>query len=872
MSATSPWEQEAYANAIAIVGMAGRFRGADTIEALWDVLRDGRETLHRMTGEELAAQDCPVPIMEHPCHVPVTAQLERADLFDANFFGFTPAEARALDPQLRLMLETSWHAFEDAGHIPGDERAGVTGVFAGAAQSFYWLFHTRPTVRDHLSAAFGQNLVLSGQGFNSTWISHKLNLTGPSLNINTACSTGLVAVASGCQNLLDYSCDLALVVTASVFSPRHWGYWAEPGGILSPDGHCRPFDASANGTVMGEGVCALLLRRLGDAINGRDHIRAVIRGYGINNDGARKAGYTAPSVKGQTEVIRMAHRSAAVSNADISYVEAHGTGTNLGDPVEFAGLRAAFDAPRRQPCRIGSVKGNIGHLNISAGTASLIKTVLMFENEYMPPLVNHHQCNPEIDIENSQFRLCVKGADWPEDMPRLAGVSSFGFGGTNCHLVVEQTPAWARENGISVPHARSAPPNAVKDRNVRPLYPLMFSAPDHDSLCRQLQTFEIWFARHADADMAAVCTALCRHRKHFSHRALLMVSTTDEAASALRDGHIRMATSPQTARLAVVHPDYGLQSADWLLAVSMKLLGEYPEQHDVFSFCLAPLGIKLEQLSSSLPRLEENVLCRESLALALGYALSDMLRRAKLPISAVVGQGTGAIAGMCQANILSREEGLRELARFQTGNRAWRAADAGISFSTLPFHASVEEVGMTDGAPLTFLEYRLERDKNAPLPGPAAVFDLTDAQASPARNWASVLGELFLCGFSPLLPDKEAPRIFLPGYTFSPDSHWLPLNYDDQPPLSPSRPSSEDDTPPAERLLLDIWREALGIGDLAANDDFFRAGGTSLTALRILAAIELQLGIKLTMGTFMEARTVDGLIRKIAEQLDAAEQ
>lgn len=227
---------------------------------------------------------------------------------------------------------------------------------------------------------------------------------------------------------------------------------------------------------------------------------------------------------------------------------------------------------------------------------------------------------------------------------------------------------------------------------------------------------------------------------------------------------------------------------------------------------------------------------------------------------------------MCQANILSREEGLRELARFQTGNRAWRAADAGISFSTLPFHASVEEVGMTDGAPLTFLEYRLERDKNAPLPGPAAVFDLTDAQASPARNWASVLGELFLCGFSPLLPDKEAPRIFLPGYTFSPDSHWLPLNYDDQPPLSPSRPSSEDDTPPAERLLLDIWREALGIGDLAANDDFFRAGGTSLTALRILAAIELQLGIKLTMGTFMEARTVDGLIRKIAEQLDAAEQ
>ena len=325
------------------------------------------------------------------------------------------------------MLETSWHAFEDAGHIPGDERAGVTGVFAGAAQSFYWLFHTRPTVRDHLSAAFGQNLVLSGQGFNSTWISHKLNLTGPSLNINTACSTGLVAVASGCQNLLDYSCDLALVVTASVFSPRHWGYWAEPGGILSPDGHCRPFDASANGTVMGEGVCALLLRRLGDAINGRDHIRAVIRGYGINNDGARKAGYTAPSVKGQTEVIRMAHRSAAVSNAGHKLCRGSRHRHESRRSSRIRGPARGFDAPRRQPCRIGSVKGNIGHLNISAGTASLIKTVLMFENEYMP-FVNHHQCNPEIDIENSQFRLCVKGADWPEDMPRLAGVSSSALG------------------------------------------------------------------------------------------------------------------------------------------------------------------------------------------------------------------------------------------------------------------------------------------------------------------------------------------------------------------------------------------------------------------------------------------------------------
>lgn len=873
MSATAPWEQEEYVNAVALVGMAGRFRGANAVEALWDVVRDGRETVHRMTQAELIAMECPSQIKEHPCHVPVTAQLERAEEFDADFFGFTPAEALALDPQLRLMLETSWHAFEDAGHVPGEERAGITGVFAGAAQSFYWLFHTRPSVRDHLGAAFGQNLVLSGQGFNSTWISHKLNLTGPSVNINTACSTGLVAAATGCQNLLDYSCDVALVVTASVFSPRHWGYWAEPGGILSPDGYCRPFDATASGTIMGEGVCALLLRRLDDAINDGDHIHAVIRGYGVNNDGARKAGYTAPSVKGQESVIRMAHRSASVSSADISYIEAHGTGTKLGDPVEFAGLCAAFDEPRAHPCRIGSVKGNIGHLNIAAGTASLMKAVLMLEHDYMPPLAYYSKCNPEMSIDGSPFQLCVEGMDWPRDMPRLVGVSSFGFGGTNCHMVVERTPDWARRDSALGRCAHSCEADASMTGVPRE-HPLMFSAPDEAGLQRQLQVFETWFSDNANADIAAVSAVLRGQRKHFSHRAMLMAASAGEAALALREGRVRTAQPPQAVRLVVLLSDYSQLSPSRLVALAMKLIREYPELHGVFTFFLQEYEIAVEDVVSSLPVLEKDALCLERLALALGHALTELVRAMELPVGGVAECCMGEVAGTCQAKILSREKSLRELSLSPT--EPYRPPFGEKSDSTVvPYFAKAEDINIADGLPVVFLKYRLTAkaagEEKSPSSEHAVVVDFSDLDASFVQSWDIALGELFLSGVSPFSVSEKPQYASLPGYAFAPERYWLPLEFDEPTPAPQASASdAADDGAPIEQLMLTIWRDALGLETLGTNDDFFHVGGTSMTALRILADIELQLGVELTMSAFMEARTVEGLIQTIAEQLEAA--
>ena len=415
------------AEAIAVVGMSGRFPGADNVGAFWRSLREGVESISTF-GDDA-----------RPGYVPRAGALDGIELFDARFFGYSPREAELMDPQQRLFLEESWKALEDAGIDPARPfgHPGRIGVFAGTGMSSYLIDHVVPQ-RERLDAAGEyQAAVANDKDFLATRVAYKLDLRGPGLTVQTACSTSLVAVCVACQSLMNGDCDAALAGGVTLRLPQRSGYVHVEEGILSPDGHCRAFDAEARGTVPGSGLGVVVLKRLSDALRDGDGIRAVIRGWALNNDGGGKAGYTAPLTEGQAGVIQEALALAEVDPATVSYVEAHGTGTLLGDPIEVAALRRAFEGA--ESCLLGSVKTNIGHLDCAAGVAGLIKTVLALEHREIPPTLHFKQPSPEIDF--GPFRVVDRLTEWRSEGPRRAGVSSFGIGGTNAHVVLEEAPS-----------------------------------------------------------------------------------------------------------------------------------------------------------------------------------------------------------------------------------------------------------------------------------------------------------------------------------------------------------------------------------------------------------------------------------------------
>ncbi len=423
---------------IAVVGMACRFPGAPELDAFWGNLRDGVESIAFFTEEELREGGTDPALLRHPEFVRAFGYLEGADLFDADFFDLPPRDAELMDPQHRLFLEEAWRALEHAGIDP-DTHAGPIGVFAGSNMNTYLL----NLVARHGSQGGDllQNRIRSDKDFLTTLASYKLNLRGPSFAVQTACSTSLVAIHLACQSLLDYQCDAALAGGISVGVPLRSGYMARE-GVFAPDGHCRAFDAKGEGTVGGSGVGVVVLKRLSDALADGDRVHAVILGSAVNNDGAAKVGYSAPSVDGQIEVVAMAHAVADVPAETVTYVEAHGTATPLGDPVEVAALTKAFATEERGFCALGSVKTNIGHLDAAAGVASLIKTVLSLEHGEIPASLHFTAPNPKIDFERSPFFVADRRLPWtpPAGVPRRAGVSSFGVGGTNAHVVLEEAP------------------------------------------------------------------------------------------------------------------------------------------------------------------------------------------------------------------------------------------------------------------------------------------------------------------------------------------------------------------------------------------------------------------------------------------------
>ncbi len=653
---------------IAIVGMSGRFPGAKTIAEFWQNLCAGVESITRFNDAELEDSFSP-EIRAAANFVKARPILDDVDLFDADFFGMYAKEAALTDPQHRIFLEISWEALEDAGYDPARYQ-GAIGVFAGSSMNTYFLNNIcvdRKTIEEFTSSyQVGCYPMLLGAGadFLATRVSYKLDLRGPSFTLQTGCSTSLLAVAQACQSLLVYESDMALAGGVSATFPQKRGYQHLEGAMVSADGTCRPFDDAASGTIFGSGAGVVLLKRVEDAIADGDHIYAVIRGSGVNNDGASKVGFTAPSVEGQAAVIEMALTAAGVDARSIGYVECHGTATPLGDPIEIAGLTKAFQSSTAdlQFCAVGSVKSNIGHLDAAAGITGLIKTALSLKFQALPPTLHYRHPNKQINFSKTPFFVNDKLTPWPDsEKIRRAGVSAFGVGGTNVHVVLEQAP--------KLP----ARPAAADESKQNPPFSQLIVLSARSTAALQVARIELsqYLAAHPTSSLNDVAYTLQVGRRAFDHRFTLVAHTALDAITRLNESDTKaqiaqpLKTNP---KIVFMFPGQGSQYSD----MGRNLYEREPEFRRHIEHCariLTPfmhsnlLDLLYPALTSSdtQQRLMETGAAQPAL-FSIEYALAQLWMSWGVRPDAMIGHSIGEFVAAVLAGVMSLEEALRVVA------------------------------------------------------------------------------------------------------------------------------------------------------------------------------------------------------------------
>jgi acyl transferase domain-containing protein/acyl carrier protein len=639
---------------IAVIGMAGRFPGARDIHEYWENLKNGVESITFFSDEELEKEGVPADLVKNPSYVKAGGFLEKTEYFDASFFGYTPGEAQIMNPQMRIFHECAWHALEDAGYNP-ESYDGSIGIYAGAESGFHWQGLSLLSGKSSEIGNFAATQ-LTDIAFLTTHIAYKFNLKGPGAFVQTACSTSLVSIHMACRSVLSGECDMALAGGAGLNINQRRGYLYEEGMVLSPDGRCRAFDAGAKGTVGGSGAGIVVLKWLKKAIADRDHIYAIVKGTAVNNDGNRKAGYSAPSVQGQVEVIRTAQTISRIETESIGYIETHGTATPLGDPVEIEALTRAFNTGKRNVCPIGSVKTNIGHLGAVAGIAGFIKTVLALKNKAIPPSLHFKEPNPNIDFKDTPFYVNTKLSEWKNDTyPLRAGVSSFGIGGANAHAILEEAP-----------QSESTSPG-------RPFQLLLLSAKTQSALDKKTEELAEHLNKNPGINLADAAYTMQVGRKTFAYRKAAVCSTVDEAVdllSSLESGKVHTAFSNRDQR-SIIFMFAGLGSQ--YVNMGADLYRHEPVFRQEMDHCfsiLKSLGEPGPGLKSSLYPGPANTPANEAAGLhhiktaqlavfVLEYSLAKMIMNYGITPHAMIGYSLGEYAAACLSGVFSLEDALK---------------------------------------------------------------------------------------------------------------------------------------------------------------------------------------------------------------------
>ena len=640
---------------IAVIGMSCRFPGASTIDQFWDNLTAGVESITFLGDEDILASGISPNLLNHPDYVKASPILDEIEFFDAEFFGYSPKEAELLDPQQRLMLECAWESLEAAGYNPWSY-SGAIALYGGAATNTYLLNHVYPN-RYRLDPSDDlQVFTLSSMGgfhaaiandkdYLTTRVSYKLNLTGPSINVQTACSTSLVAIHLACQSLMAGECEMALAGGVSVHAPQKIGYLYQEGSILSADGHCRAFDEQASGTIFGSGAGMVVLKRLPDAIADGDTIYAVVKGSAINNDGGVKVGYLAPNSDGQAKVVAEALAIADVEPETIGYIEAHGTGTVLGDPIEVAGLTQAFRTGTEKQgfCAVGSVKTNVGHLQITSGVAGFIKTVLSLYHKQLPPSLHFDTPNPHIDWTNSPFYVNTALQDWhPPHYPRRAGVNSLGIGGTNAHVVLEEAP------------------EKESELNEHPVQLLALSARSEQALKELIHKYEQFLTTRLHVSLADLCFTANTGRKHFHYRFAAVVDSVAQLRQKLHKA-VSLPLFTKKPPIAFLFTGQGSQYAG-----VGKELYDQPTFRATLERCAEILKPELDHslldvLYGSEGLIDQTAYTQPAL-FTLEYALAQLWISWGITPTVVMGHSVGELVAACMAGVFSLEDGLKLVA------------------------------------------------------------------------------------------------------------------------------------------------------------------------------------------------------------------
>lgn len=642
---------EEYGSYVAVIGMAGRFPAARDVRQFWENLKNGVEGISFFADDEMEVEVSPEDL-RNPNFVRAKGILEEVELFDASFFQITAREAQWMDPQQRLFLECAWNALEDAGYDVSTYE-GAVAVYAGVDSNSYLLARLAQLGAAKSAEVFGL-LLANEKDHLATRVSYKLNLRGESITVQTACSTSLVAAHLAYQSLLSGQCDMALAGGVSIRDPQKVGYFYEEGMVMSPDGHCRPFDRRAKGTVTGHGLGIVVLKLLSEALSDGDHIYAVIKGSAINNDGRVKVGYTAPSVEGQTDVIVKALAMAGVEADSIGYVEAHGTGTQLGDPIEVEALTRAFrrQTERKNFCTLGAVKSNVGHLNNAAGVAGLIKTALALKHGQIPPTLHFEEPNPLLDLATSPFVVRNTLREWKRDgAPRRAGLSCFGIGGTNVHMILEEAPA------------RIAPPSQ------RTHQILTLSAKTPEALSRMACALASRLEDEAGIDLADAAYTLNVGRQAFAHRHYVVARSATEAAAQLRaqpPQDVSQKGSTQAHGVVFMFPGQGSQHA-WMAKELYESEPEFRRHVEECAGLLRPLMdsdlLELIYPQTELPAAAGERLAQPAVTLpalfTIEYALARLWMSWGVVARALIGHSFGEYAAACVAGVFSLEDGLR---------------------------------------------------------------------------------------------------------------------------------------------------------------------------------------------------------------------